>query len=479
MKKYLFLIVLILSSLNLKGQDSISNLTVLTFDELAEWIKAYHPLVQSALLEQNRAEGEMMASRGAFDPKLFADWDQKSFDNKDYFAVGEGGIKLPTRFLGATFKASYNHTRGIFLNPMLNLPDQGQLELGVKVPLLQGRRIDEGRKDLQQAELEIPRSTAVFRRDAAYVILEASKLYWEWWRAYHELQQYENAIDVTNLRLDGIRESFVQGDKPAMDTLETFVQLQSQVQQRSDALIAFQKASWDLGSFFGGDDEVILALATQYQPETEFGSGALPQAASLDQLLSSVVAQNPELIELDLQRKQQSVEQKWAREQLLPKLDVEYAFLGNGTNLLNRVQTESLNNDFNQLLTQNYKWKVSFEMPLFFRKGRGKLQQLDVKLSQLELKRRQKVISLNNKVQNHYAELANYRDQIQLLEAMVENNRTLLELEQIKFDIGESSVFVLNSRQLKLIETQIKLISSKSKYVKAFWKLQWTLGALI
>lgn len=479
MRRISIILIFGLFNISLSGQSSLDSLTILSFGELYEWIKAYHPLVQAAQLETNRAEAELTGARGAFDPKIFGDWDQKAFDNKDYFAVGEGGIKIPTRLFGAEFKASYNHTRGIFLNPMLNIPDQGQLELGVKVPLLQGRRIDEQRAKWRQAILEQPRSQAMYRKEAALIILEASELYWKWWKAFHQLEQYDFAIDLTQTRLEGIVESFVQGDKPAIDTLETFIQLQTRMQQRSDAFIDFQKASWDLSNFFGGEEEMALVLSSQYQPSIEWASTGLPASAALDEMMSQVIAQNPELLELDIQRQQQEVKQKWAREQLLPKLDVEYAFLGDGFDLLNQDRPESINSDFNQLLTQNYKWKLSFEMPLFFRKGRGKVQEQNIKLSQLELKRKQKAISLSNKVQNHFIELRNLRNQIELLEDMVENYSTLLDMEQTKFEIGESSVFLLNSREIKLIESKIKLVSTKETYLKAFWKLQWVLGSLV
>jgi outer membrane protein TolC len=130
-------------------------------------------------------------------------------------------------------------------------------------------------------------------------------------------------------------------------------------------------------------------------------------------------------------------------------------------------------------LTQNFKWGVKFEMPILFRKARGKLEQVKVKAAQTELKREQKNISLTNKVKNYSLELQNLSQQIRLMEEMVENYRRLFEAEQIKFDIGESSVFLLNSREQKLIESQLKLVKTKSSYLKAWWKLQWAAGVIV
>jgi hypothetical protein len=47
-----------------------------------------------------------------------------------------------------------------------------------------------------------------------------------------------------------------------------------------------------------------------------------------------------------------------------------------------------------------------------------------------------------------------------------------------KFRIGESSIFLLNSREQKLMETQLKLAKLQSKYQKLRRKLDWASGQL-
>jgi outer membrane protein TolC len=474
--KKIFLFLISLFTLHAAFAQEADSSQVLSLDAIQAWIGESHPLARAASLELDRAEAELLESRGLFDPKLYADWEQKHFDNKDYFAVGEGGLKIPTQF-GVEFKATFQQTRGQFLNPMLNLPQNGQLNLGVSVNALQGLRIDEARSQKQQAEIELGRSQALFRYGVSELFITSSNIYWNWWTAYHQLQKFQEAVDLAEFRLEGIVESFIQGDKPAVDTLETFIQVQTRRNQYNDALIAYQQASLDLANFFGGDEDMANALLRQYQPVREFGSSELPQSPSQQLLLQNLETQHPELIDLDRQREQLNVEQRWAREQMLPKLKLEYNFLGNGWNLMNTLPAEGQEAGVNQLLTQNFKWGVKFEMPILFRKARGKLEQ--VKVTQTELKREQKNISLTNKVKNYSLELQNLSQQIRLMEEMVENYRRLFEAEQIKFDIGESSVFLLNSREQKLIESQLKLVKTKSSYLKAWWKLQWAAGVIV
>ncbi len=473
----IFAVFLFLASLCTGYGQEQDTLKPLSLNAIQAWIAESHPLARSASLERERAKALLLESRGLFDPKLYAGWDQKHFDNKDYFGVGEGGLKIPTPW-GVEFKAAFQQTRGIFLNPMLNVPQNGQLNLGVKVNALQGLRIDEARSRRQQAEIELSRSQALYRAGLAELYITASDIYWNWWNAYHQLQRFEYAVELAQQRLEGIVEGFLQGDMPAVDTLETFIQVQSRQNEYNDALIAYQQASLDLANFFGGDEDMANALLRTYEPVREYNPNELPQAPAQQILLQNLETIHPDLIDLERQREQLAVEQRWAKEQLLPKLNVEYNFLGDGWDLMNAAPTEGQPAGFNQLIAQNFKWGLQFEMPIFFRKARGKLEQVKVKAAQTELKREQKSISLTNKVKNYFLELQNLNNQIQLLSQMVDNYARLLEAERIKFDIGESSVFLLNTREQKLIESQLKLVKTKSTYLKAWWKLQWAAGVI-
>ncbi|MEL7122883.1 MAG: TolC family protein [Bacteroidota bacterium] len=456
--------------------NSSAQQNLLTLEEIHAWIFEQHPLAQSARLEMDRAKGVQKEARGAFDPKLFADWEQKAFDRKDYFSVGEGGVKIPTRLGGVEFKASYNEARGTFLNPMENLPMQGQLNLGIKVPLLQGLRIDAARTNLRKAEAEQPRAEAIYRQEVADLLVESSKLYWEWWIAFTQVNQYNAAVELAQVRLEGIKESFIAGASPAIDTLETFLQYQDRINQRNVARLDFQKASWDLANFFGDAETLANRLIQDYMPGSALTDRLPPE---LENLLAQTQQSHPELINLRQQQVQIQADQRWAQEQMLPKLNVEYNVLGNGVNLVDAEITEGGESGINQLFTQNYKWGLNFEFPLFMRKAKGKLEQTQIKASQLELKTSQKSISLANKVQNITTEMNIINQQIEVLESQVENQQQLLDLEQLKFDIGKSSVFLLNSREQKLVDTQLKLTKELGAYQKAYWKLQWASGVIV
>jgi hypothetical protein len=49
----------------------------------------------------------------------------------------------------------------------------------------------------------------------------------------------------------------------------------------------------------------------------------------------------------------------------------------------------------------------------------------------------------------------------------------MLFAEEERFVQGESSIFLINSRQMKLVEAENKLVELKSKYYKTIAALSW------
>src|SRR5690606_16653606 len=154
----------------------------------------------------------------------------KSFDGKNYFNIGEGGVKWPTWY-GIEAKLAYNYASGIYLNPENTLPSDGQAVIGLTVPLLQGLFIDERRAGLFQANILRSANESELRLQMNDLLYVAAKIYWDWVLADANLRVYEEAVNVARQRFEAQRESYLQGDKPAIDTLEAFIQVQDRLIQ--------------------------------------------------------------------------------------------------------------------------------------------------------------------------------------------------------------------------------------------------------
>jgi outer membrane protein TolC len=446
---------------------------MLTLEAVRQRVLEHHPMAQQAALLNRQAEARLREARGGFDPKAFADWKQKSFKGTEYYSISESGLKIPTWY-GLEFKGTYQTARGAYLDPENNLPAVGQAVVGVKASALRGLFIDERRATLQQAKLLAARNEAEQKLILNELLWEATQAYWAWWASYEQWQVFQRALVNAEQRQQAIVSSFEQGDKPAIDTLESYVQVQNRMLELQQAQLDFLKAGLQLANYLWQDGELPLELEDNTIPESlNDPNTQLP--FQLNDIITNLDQVHPELRRYQLKISELEIDRRLAAEQLKPRLDLEYNFLGNGFDLNYQNGNDAT---LGNLVTENYKIGISFEMPIFLRKERGKLQQADLKLLDAGYGLQQKRLSISNKIQAYYTEWQTTINQLELYNQTVANYQALLAAELRKFSIGESSIFLINSRENKLIDAQLKLIKLQSTLPKLEAGVRWAAGQL-
>lgn len=466
------LFLMMAASTVLSQQDTVGR--VLSLEAVRQRVRDHHPIAQQAALLNQQAEAKLRAARGAFDPKAYADWDQKSFKGTEYYTFSESGLKIPTWY-GLELKGAYKTARGTYVDPENNLPAVGQAVVGVKASILRGLFIDERRATLQQAKLLRAQNEAEQKLMLNELLWESTKAYWEWWAAYQQQQVFQRALENAQQRQVAIVASYEQGDKPAIDTLESFVQVQNRNVELQQAELNFRKAGLYLANFLWQDGEIPLELNDNTFPESpDARNGAL--SFQLAELLNNLDNVHPELRRYQLKISELEIQRRLAAEQIKPKLDLEYNFLGNGFDLNYQSGNDA---NIGNLITENYRVGLSFEMPIFLRKERGKLEQADLKLLDAGYDLQQKRLSINNKIMAYFAEWETTQSQLEIYRQNLTNYQALLDAELRKFSIGESSIFLINSRENKLIDAQLKLIKLEATLPKIEAGVQWAAGRLM
>ena len=164
------------------------------------------------------------------------------------------------------------------------------------------------------------------------------------------------------------------------------------------------------------------------------------------------------------------VDKKLKFQELLPKADVKYNQLGKGYNIASTATKTLFDN--------NYKFGVNFSVPLRLSQGRGEYKIAKLKITETKLQQNQKEVAILTKVKNYYQQLVNYKNQVTLLQKNYNNFLQLQRGEETRFFNGESSLFLINSRETKALETLIKLTEVTIKYNKTSFGLQWAAGQL-
>ena len=438
-----------LSALSAFSQEENNNL--LTFDEYLGYVKRYHPYVKQANLLLEEGQAKLLKARGAFDPKIEVDYDKKEFKNSTYYNKLNSSFKIPTWF-GIEFKGGLEENSGTYLNPEAIVPDDGLYNVGVSIPLARNLLTNKRMASLRQSKIYRKQVIAERQLLVNSIISDASIAYFKWIKTFREQEIYETFLSNAKERLDGIKKNYELGENPAIDTLEAGIIYKNRKLALERARIAFVKSSLEVSNFLWLENNIPIELQPTMQPD-------INTVNIVDQVLytspldveSTNLENHPKLRILENKYEIQQIEKRLMKNNLLPQIDLEHNFL---TQQIANVNT------FN---TANYKTGVSVNLPLFLRKERGNLKIADLKLNDIALDRMSTRLNLKNKLDAVNSEITSYTTQQSLTSNIVNDYSNLLTAEERKFELGESSLFLINSRESKLIEAKLKAIKIENE----------------
>jgi outer membrane protein TolC len=432
-------------------------------------VRQNHPVARQGSLLVDQARANLQSIRGSFDPVLYYNNDQKTFDNKTYFNYLKSELVVPTWF-GVEAYAGIENNFGDFRNT--ELTGNKSSYAGVSVPLLKDLVLDKRRAALQQAKLFTQQSQWEQRNIINDLLFDAWVTYWNWARDYQVYQVLVNTVQINEFRYKLVKISFEQGDRAAIDTTEALAQLQSFQQMREEAWLKFRKSSLELSTFLWLPNSQPAYLTHKVLPDTLWSQQPLNQfnVADLSQWLTNTLSNHPKLQVINYKIQALEVERRLKFQSLLPKADFKYNFLQRGYE-----PWRAVNNVF---FENNFKFGLNVAIPLPNRSGIGAYRAARIKLRSTELERSFTQFNLENKVRFHYNEVLNLQEQIRIAENAYRNYVKLFEAEQLKFSLGETTLFLLNTRENKALETLKKLLELKSKFYQSFATLNWASGQL-
>ena len=436
---------------NVSATDSLTS--VMTLAEYLGYVKKYHPIVKQANLIINKSEAKLLKSRGAFDPKIEIDFDNKLFDEKNYFDKLNATFKVPTWY-GIELKANFENNSGEFLSKE-NTADN-LYSAGISASLLEGFLINKRMADVKQAKLFLNQAKQDQQILVNSILYEASVAYFSWLKSYNEKLVYQEFLKNADFRLNATKRAFAEGDKPAVDTLEAGIFYKSRLLDLEKARIKFVKTSLEISNFLWLADNTPVELQDNIIPNrTTLQSVDNTFNIALFNNENFDISNHPKIKSLKFKIESLDVERRLKLNTLLPKLDVNYNFLSPNEN------------QFIDLGIDNYKAGIRFSVPLFLRKERGDLRLAKVKLNDVQFENEATRVNITNKIDAIQQELDSYIIQSDLTNNIVVDYEALLKAEERKFFVGASSLFLVNYREVKLIESRLKAIDLENKFFKS------------
>ncbi len=440
------------------------NTDTLTLNQFFQIIQRNHPVAKQIRQMVSAADAAKLRARGNFDPKLFTQYESKNFQGKEYFNMLDAGLQIPT-WAGLDIKAGLENNRGYQINPESSTPDGGLTYAKITVPLLQGLIIDERRAILKQAS--IAQNMSVFEMANAMNELYylAGKSYFDWQLSLANLQVYEKAYALSIERMAATRRNAALGDRPGIDTVEARIQMQDRYVQLIQSQNDVFTARLQLSVFLWNDSNQPLELKSDVMPDPDLQNRMTDRLDSIMQTNKDLFSTHPYLKTLDLKISQLEIDKKWKKEKLKPILNLSYSPLTDA-------------NRFSALSFNQNKWGVGFAFPLLLRKERGDLQLAQLKIQTAQWERDQKRNEMQIKLSVAANKFTNLRSQEELQKQNVGNYEKLWLSEKKMFDLGESSLFMINAREMSYMTSQIKLNDLRNKYIKAGLEVEYAKGQL-
>jgi outer membrane protein TolC len=441
---------------------------VLTREAFVRLVLENHPMARQAALRPELGAMAVRSARGGFDPMATVDYDEKLYDDKTYFQLFDAGLKVPTWF-GVELFAGFQENSGDLLDPQAFTPSDGLLKVGGQLSLGQGLFIDQRRATLRRSEAYLRATQAERIQMLNDLLLQALSDHTDWVAAYRALEVSNNAVTLATIRLDAIRGSWRGGDRAAIDTLEAYLQVQDRQMRQQQADLAFRNAGLRLSDHLWDADQRPLELQPNVVPEPTDLTSPLTFTLA-DTSIARAIDAHPLLAQATARIEQLDIDRRLRGEYLKPELDLKYQWLGDGG---------AANNAENvTLLGEGYQFGVGFKMPLFLRRERGELSLAKLRLTDANLGLERDRLRIRNRINARLNDIAVFGSQVQLGGEMVVNNERLLSGELQRFEAGESSLFLVNAREVPLIDARIRQVDLEARLRKSFFALDHEAGTL-
>ena len=455
-------ILITFSKQSFAQQDSVRN-NVMSLKQFYELIYLNHPLVQRFRLNVDNAKAMQLTAKGNFDPKLFYQFNDKYFNEKNYYQLNNAGLSIPTKY-GVDFKTGFENNDGYFLNPENTTPQKGLYYAQISVPLVQGIMTDERRTVLKQAQINIKATQAELDFQLNELFYKAGKSYLEWQLAFTNLSVNKEAYSLGKQRFEAVKRSFELGDRPAIDTVEAGIQVFDRLAGWQQAELEFKNKSIELTGFLWLSNNTPALLDSSIIPDSKISS-LIDKTTDDSKEVNEIIALHPNIRSANFKLDILNAEKKLKMEKLKPMINLNYNPLFDAAN----VSTSAFN---------NYKWGVSVNFPLFLRKERGDLMSAKLKIQQSQLELDYKKNEIGNKIKMSQNDIQYSNNQLNIFKNNIKNYEALWVAEKRLFDNGESSLFMINSRENTFINARIKLNDYNFKFNKSVLELYYAKGQL-
>lgn len=440
----------------------------LTLNTVLEQVEANYPKLRGGRLMLDVASAKVLEKQGAFDPSVALSTGYQRYNSssdpgkaKEFFSNSATVFRSDPS--GIKWEAGWINNQGGVKSPNSSTGDFGELFVGAGIPLLRGLNINEKSVALEQAELMETQVQYGYQQLRLSVLLDAGSAYYNWVTAVMQREIVEENVRLAQERAAQVAVSIEAGDKPRIDQVEA----DREVEKRQEALLKaerlVQKAAIKLALYLWNSQGQAQEI-----PEPDQAPKALPETDEVDRerlayLQVKALEMRPELRKLQLQKDVVELDRELAKNQRLPQLDLK---LRPGVDL------------GNQGVGFTFKAGLELVIPLATRTADGRERAASIKLEKLSLEQVESVRRILLQVRDAASELEAARLRLQRALEVYRLAKELEEGERIKFSLGDSSLFLVNSRERSTVAAALKVLEIRNEMAQALLLLETVTGLL-
>jgi outer membrane protein TolC len=370
---------------------------------------------------------------------------------------------------GTLANVSYNNQRltnnisrtalgASFYNPEL---DAGW-KLSVRQHLLQGWGIDNNRRQIIIARNDRMVTDASFRAQVIATVAQIQNIYWDLVNAYEDLKVKQTALEFAQRTLIDNKKQVEIGTLAPIEVVsaQSSVALATQNLITSQTNLQYQQLITKNAIARNFNDPQLTAAEVIPTDTMVLSSEPEPPA---EELVSYALANRPELLESELNLRNNEINNKAAKNALLPTLDLVgyYASVG---------QASNYGDAFTQLANRNIPDKgayVSLTVPLHNRAAQANQIRSELEYRQNQLNFQQQKNQINLQVRNAAFALQQARAGVDSARAARDYALQSLDAEQKKYALGASTSYLVLQQQSNETQAASNYVAALSTYEKA------------
>ncbi|MCK9606326.1 MAG: TolC family protein [Methylomonas sp.] len=446
---------------------SAEPLAPLTLDQVLPAALRAFPGLLSTEQRKQVAEGEYQSAEGGFDTQLKTKnrWSVAGiYENQ----MNDVSIEQPTALWGTTFFGGWRRGDGDYpvYEGKSQTANDGEVRLGVNIPLWRNREIDSRRAKLQQAELG--KLIASHEYDQALLELRrlASLRYWDWVLAGQRLKVADRLLQIAEQRDAGIRERAAAGDIADFEALDNQRAILERRERRVAAQRLLEQSAIQLSLYWRDTDGQPQLPGLELLPD-DFPAQEPALDINLPQALQTAQNQRPELKRLTLQKRQTETELALQNNQRAPGVDVSVM----GAKDMG-YSNQKINRDELYL-------GLNVDIPLQQRVAGGRAQSAAANLQRLKWDLQLQEDRINNEIKDAISAIHAARQRVMLSRQQWRAAEKLQQGEQSRFELGESTLLFVNLREIANGDAALMAAEAQSQLFKAHAEYQAALGTPI